>query len=134
MLCCSVTHNHSTQSLTPLTPTTPLTSLSQPTPHPHPTLDVAKDIPPKEETLIDVELTNTQKQYYRAIFEHNHGFLMQTVKGGNLPKLMNIQMELRKVCNHPWLVGGIEETDMEKVEGGLSDTTRSRLGSMTTGE
>ena len=29
--------------------------------------DVAKDIPPKEETIIDVELTTTQKQYYRYI-------------------------------------------------------------------
>ena len=57
--------------------------------------DVAKDIPPKEETIIDVELTTLQKQYYRAIFERNHGFLMQTTKGA-LPQLMNIQMELRK--------------------------------------
>ena len=46
-----------------------------------------------------------QKQYYRAIFEHNHGFLMQNLKG-NLPKLMNIQMELRKCCNHTFLIHG----------------------------
>lgn len=31
--------------------------------------DVATDIPAKEETIIDVELTTLQKQYYRAIFE-----------------------------------------------------------------
>jgi len=37
--------------------------------------DVASDIPPKEETIIDVELTTLQKQYYRAIFERNHSFL-----------------------------------------------------------
>lgn len=37
--------------------------------------DVAKDIPAKEETLIDVELTSIQKKYYRAIFEHNLSFL-----------------------------------------------------------
>jgi SNF2 family DNA or RNA helicase len=49
--------------------------------------DVAKDIPPKEETIIDVELTTMQKQYYRAIFEKNHGFLMQSVKG-QMPQLM----------------------------------------------
>ena len=29
--------------------------------------DVAKDIPPKEETIIDVELTTMQKQYYRYV-------------------------------------------------------------------
>lgn len=78
--------------------------------------DVAKDIPPKEETIIDVELTTMQKQYYRAIFEHNHGFLMQALKAGSMPKLMNIQMELRKCCNHPFLINGIEQTEMENLE------------------
>ena len=84
--------------------------------------DVAKDIPPKEETIIDVELTTMQKQYYRAIYEHNHSFLMQTLKGGNMPKLMNIQMELRKCCNHPFLINGIEQTEMENLEKNILDT------------
>eukprot|EP00601_Ochromonadales_sp_CCMP2298_P021910 CAMPEP_0173321264 /NCGR_PEP_ID=MMETSP1143-20121109/29311_1 /TAXON_ID=483371 /ORGANISM="non described non described, Strain CCMP2298" /LENGTH=703 /DNA_ID=CAMNT_0014264991 /DNA_START=1 /DNA_END=2108 /DNA_ORIENTATION=+ len=77
--------------------------------------DVAKDIPPKEETIIDVELTTMQKQYYRAIFEHNQAFLMQNLRG-NMPKLMNIQMELRKCCNHPFLINGVELTEMENLE------------------
>ena len=77
--------------------------------------DVAKDIPPKEETIIDVELTTIQKQYYRAIFERNHGFLMQTTKG-NMPKLMNIQMELRKCCNHPFMITGVEEKELEALD------------------
>ena len=59
--------------------------------------DVATDIPSKEETVIDVELTSIQKQYYRAIFEHNHAFLSLGSTRTNAPKLMNIQMELRKV-------------------------------------
>lgn len=59
--------------------------------------DVATDIPSKEETVIDVELTSIQKQYYRAIFEHNHAFLSMGATRTNAPKLMNIQMELRKV-------------------------------------
>jgi hypothetical protein len=49
---------------------------------------------------------------YRAIFEHNHGFLMQTLKGSGMPKLMNIQMELRKCCNHPFLINGVEQNEM----------------------
>jgi len=82
--------------------------------------DVAKDIPPKEETIIDVELTTMQKQYYRAIFEHNHAFLMQNLKG-NMPKLMNIQMELRKCCNHPFLINGVEILEMENLERNIED-------------
>jgi chromodomain-helicase-DNA-binding protein 7 len=36
---------------------------------------VEKSIPPKEETVIDIELTTLQKQYYRAIYEKNRKFL-----------------------------------------------------------
>ena len=88
--------------------------------------DVAKDIPPKEETIIDVELTTMQKQYYRAIYEHNHSFLMQSLKGGTMPKLMNIQMELRKCCNHPFLINGIEQTEMENLEKNILDTMNTQ--------
>ena len=76
--------------------------------------DVAKDIPAKEETLIDVELTSIQKQYYRAIFEHNHSFLNMGGTRNTAPKLMNIQMELRKCCNHPFLLDGVEQRETEK--------------------
>lgn len=77
--------------------------------------DVAKDIPAKEETVIDVELTSIQKQYYRAIFEHNHAFLSIGGSRTNAPKLMNIQMELRKVCNHPFLLEGVEHRETERL-------------------
>lgn len=77
--------------------------------------DVAKDIPAKEETVIDVELTRVQKQYYRAIFEHNHAFLNLGGSRLNAPKLMNIQMELRKVCNHPFLLEGIEHRETDRL-------------------
>lgn len=76
--------------------------------------DVAKDIPAKEETVIDVELTSIQKQYYRAIFEHNHAFLNLGATRQTVPKLMNIQMELRKVCNHPFLLEGVEHRETER--------------------
>ena len=76
--------------------------------------DVAKDIPAKEETLIDVELTSIQKQYYRAIFEHNHSFLNMGSTRNTAPKLMNIQMELRKCCNHPFLLDGVEQRENER--------------------
>ncbi|KAG7268404.1 hypothetical protein CRUP_016278, partial [Coryphaenoides rupestris] len=37
--------------------------------------DVEKNLAPKEETIIEVELTNIQKKYYRAILEKNFSFL-----------------------------------------------------------
>ncbi|KAJ8279767.1 hypothetical protein COCON_G00068330 [Conger conger] len=41
--------------------------------------DVEKNLAPKQETIIEVELTNIQKKYYRAILEKNFAFLS---KGG----------------------------------------------------
>lgn len=91
--------------------------------------DVAKDIPAKQETIIDVELTTMQKQYYRAIFERNHSFLMQTTKG-SLPKLMNIQMELRKCCNHPFLIAGVMEKEMDRIDEALLSEAGGQAGAV----
>lgn len=68
--------------------------------------DVEKSLAPKEETIIEVELTNIQKKYYRAILERNFDFLSKGASSGNVPSLMNTMMELRKCCNHPFLIKG----------------------------
>jgi SNF2 family DNA or RNA helicase len=72
--------------------------------------DVEKSIPPKEETIIDVELTTMQKKYYRAIFERNRSFLNMGASG-TVANLVNVEMELRKCCNHPFLIRGVEEKE-----------------------
>ena len=82
--------------------------------------DVAQDIPPKEETVIDVELTTLQKSFYRAIFEKNHAFLFNS-RGASAPKLLNVHMQLRKVCNHPFLVSGVEDLRMDELEANLEE-------------
>ncbi|KAF8984052.1 choline dehydrogenase 6 [Entomortierella lignicola] len=69
--------------------------------------DVEKSIPVKEETIIEVELTTTQKAFYRAILEKNFGFLKKGGAAG--PSLINIMMELRKCCIHPYLIAGAED-------------------------
>uniref|UniRef100_A0A7S2K935 Uncharacterized protein n=1 Tax=Leptocylindrus danicus TaxID=163516 RepID=A0A7S2K935_9STRA len=75
--------------------------------------DVEKSVPPKEETVIEVELTSVQKKFYRALFEKNVGFLNPvTTKGSKKfcgPSLMNLCMELRKCCNHTFLIKGAED-------------------------
>ncbi|KAJ8576442.1 hypothetical protein ON010_g2769 [Phytophthora cinnamomi] len=76
--------------------------------------DVEKSIPPKEETIISVELTTLQKQYYRAIYDKNKSFLYRGTKNG-LPTLNNIQLQLRKCCNHPFLIKGVEERELEEL-------------------
>ena len=71
--------------------------------------DVEKSLPPKEETIVEVALTSLQKRFYKAIFEKNTSYLYKGLKSSNQPSLMNVMMELRKCCNHPYLVKGVEE-------------------------
>lgn len=74
--------------------------------------DVEKNIAPKEETIIEVEMTSIQKKVYRGILERNLSFLTKGTSSSNLPNLMNVMMELRKCCNHPFLNNGVEEKIM----------------------
>ena len=71
--------------------------------------DVEKSIAPKEETIIEVELTGIQKKYYRAIYDKNFSSLNLGVKASNIPSLLNVMMQLRKCCNHPYLIKGVED-------------------------
>ncbi|KAL9182865.1 hypothetical protein ACHAXT_004144 [Thalassiosira profunda] len=70
---------------------------------------VRTTVPPKEETLIEVELTVLQKQYYRALYEKNLKFLHRNKKKPlDGPSINNLAMQLRKCCNHPFLLTGVE--------------------------
>lgn len=71
--------------------------------------DVEKSLAPKTETIVEVELTNIQKKYYRGILEQNFSFLKKGTTAQNIPNLMNTMMELRKCCIHPYLLNGAEE-------------------------
>ena len=70
--------------------------------------DVEKAIAPLEETIIWVEMTLFQKRTYRAVLEGNRELLVQGAATAALPSLVNIQMEMRKCCNHPYLIKGVE--------------------------
>ncbi|KAH0798843.1 SNF2 family N-terminal domain containing protein [Histomonas meleagridis] len=72
--------------------------------------DVEKAILPKEETIIQVELTRIQKKLYKAFLHENAGILLQQITGSKeLPSLQNLMMQLRKVCNHPFLIHDAED-------------------------
>ena len=85
--------------------------------------DVEKSVPPKEETLIEVELTVLQKQFYRALYEKNVKFLHKNKKALDGPSLNNLAMQLRKCCNHLFLLNGVEQDlrDQQMKDGALSE-------------
>jgi chromodomain-helicase-DNA-binding protein 4 len=64
--------------------------------------DVLTGMPSKSELIVRVELSPMQKKYYRNILTRN--FEALSVKsGGTQISLVNIIMELKKCCNHPYL-------------------------------
>ncbi|KAL8975191.1 MAG: hypothetical protein Q9197_000583 [Variospora fuerteventurae] len=65
---------------------------------------VEKDMPLKTEKIIRVELSDIQLEYYKNILTRNYTALNEGVKGGAKQSLLNIMMELKKVCNHPFML------------------------------
>ncbi|KAK6927610.1 SNF2, N-terminal, partial [Dillenia turbinata] len=68
--------------------------------------DVMKDLPPKRELILRVELSSKQKEYYKAILTRNYEIL--TRRGAQQISLINVVMELRKLCCHAYMLEGVE--------------------------
>lgn len=64
--------------------------------------DMAKSLPPKKEIQLYIGLTQTQVEIYKNI-------LIRKSFGKDKKFYMNVLMQLRKACNHPYLFDGIEE-------------------------
>ncbi|XP_040202752.1 chromodomain-helicase-DNA-binding protein 3 isoform X4 [Rana temporaria] len=64
--------------------------------------DVFKNMPAKTELIVRVDLSPIQKKYYKFILTRNFEAL-NSRGGGNQVSLLNIMMDLKKCCNHPYL-------------------------------
>uniref|UniRef100_A0AAR2JXQ1 DNA helicase n=1 Tax=Pygocentrus nattereri TaxID=42514 RepID=A0AAR2JXQ1_PYGNA len=92
--------------------------------------DVFKNMPAKTELIVRVELSPMQKKYYKFILTRNFEAL-NSKGGGNQVSLLNIMMDLKKCCNHPYLFpvasmeapktpsGAYEGTSLTKASGKL---------------
>lgn len=65
--------------------------------------DVEKSLPNKVERILRVELSPQQTDMYKSILTRNYYELSKTT-GGTKTSLQNVCMELKKVCNHPFLI------------------------------
>lgn len=70
--------------------------------------DVEKSLPPKKERVLAVHMTPLQKQYYKWILTRNFSQLNKNSKGSQI-KLLNIIVDLKKCCNHPFLFDSARE-------------------------
>ena len=72
--------------------------------------EVEDSIPPLKETVVEVSLTESQQKYYRGIYGENLAMLA-TLGSGSVKQFNfnNIDMQLRKCCNHLYLIKNVED-------------------------
>ena len=81
-------------------------------------VEVEKGLPPKKETILKVGMSEMQLKWYKQLMQKD----IDAINGaGERSRLLNIVMQLRKCCNHPYLFQGAEPgppftTDMHLIE------------------
>lgn len=83
--------------------------------------DVEKSLLPKIETILFTGLSVEQKTLYRQILLRD----IDTINGGgsgSRTTVLNIVMQLRKCCNHPYLFPGIEDRTLPALGDHLFNT------------
>lgn len=66
--------------------------------------DVEKGLPPKHEHVVSCPLSKRQRQLYEDFMSRSD--TQATLESGDFIGVMNVLMQLRKVCNHPDLFEG----------------------------
>jgi len=67
--------------------------------------EVEKSLPPKKETILKIGMSDLQKQIYKRILQKDIDVVNS---GADRARLLNMVMQLRKCCNHPYLFEGAE--------------------------
>ncbi|WIA10295.1 hypothetical protein OEZ86_000436 [Tetradesmus obliquus] len=67
--------------------------------------DVERGLPPKKETILKIGMSAMQRKWYAALLQKD----IEALNGGaDRSRLLNVVMQLRKCCNHPYLFQGAE--------------------------
>jgi len=74
--------------------------------------DVAKGLPPKTETLVMVGMSSMQKRLYKKLLLRDIDSITST-NNSNRTAVLNIVMQLRKCCGHPYLFEGVEDRTLD---------------------
>lgn len=75
--------------------------------------DVAKGLPPKTETLVMVGMSKMQKQLYKKLLLRDIESITGSTSSKNRTAILNIVMQLRKCCGHPYLFEGVEDRTLD---------------------
>ncbi|KAM9915313.1 hypothetical protein OXX80_014147, partial [Metschnikowia pulcherrima] len=71
--------------------------------------DVEKSLLPKQEMNVYISMTDMQRKWYQKLLEKDIDAVNGALgKKESKTRLLNIVMQLRKCCNHPYLFEGAE--------------------------
>jgi ATP-dependent DNA helicase len=75
--------------------------------------DVLLNMPPKKEIVVYCPMSNLQKAFYSRVLDGTirDTLVSMNIENGKDVSLQNMQMNLRKVCNHPFLFGEPRDDD-----------------------
>ena len=80
-------------------------------------VDVEKNLPPKTETILFIGMSAEQRTLYKTILMRELPLITDTsVAGKNQTgrtAILNVLMQLRKCCNHPYLFPGQEDRTLD---------------------
>ncbi|XP_027758991.1 chromodomain-helicase-DNA-binding protein 1-like [Empidonax traillii] len=86
--------------------------------------DVEKSLPAKVEQILRMEMSALQKQYYKWILTRNYKALSKGSKGST-SGFLNIMMELKKCCNHCYLIKPPDDNEFYNRQEALQHLIRS---------
>ncbi|XP_051917069.1 chromodomain-helicase-DNA-binding protein 2 isoform X2 [Hippocampus zosterae] len=86
--------------------------------------DVEKSLPAKVEQILRVDMSAQQKQFYKWILTRNYKALSKGTRGSS-SGFLNIVMELKKCCNHGFLIKQPEEGEPESQQEQLQALVRA---------
>jgi SWI/SNF-related matrix-associated actin-dependent regulator of chromatin subfamily A member 5 len=75
--------------------------------------DVAKGLPSKSEMILMVGMSKIQKKLYKQLLLRDLDSITGKVSGKNRTAVLNIVMQLRKCCGHPYLFDGVEDRTLD---------------------
>uniref|UniRef100_A0A7S0IUA5 Uncharacterized protein n=1 Tax=Calcidiscus leptoporus TaxID=127549 RepID=A0A7S0IUA5_9EUKA len=77
--------------------------------------EVEGSLPPKTELIVYTQLAPMQREQYKNILKRDMDALYQSSGAAltaNKSRLLNLVMQLRKCCNHPYLFEGVEDKSL----------------------
>lgn len=92
--------------------------------------DVEKSLPAKTETILFTGMSAVQKTLYRQVLLRDIDMINSTKTkdtAGSRTAILNIVMQLRKCCNHPYLFPNVEDRTLDP----LADHLYLNCGKMT---